>query len=78
MKFNLAVLPGDGVGPEVVAEAVRVLGAVGKKFGHEFELHYGDVGGAAIDKYGIAMGDGVLEMCQESDAVLFGAVGGPK
>ena len=78
MKFNLAVLPGDGVGPEVVAEAVRVLGAVGKKFGHEFELHYGDVGGAAIDKYGIAMGDGVLEMCQESAAVLFGAVGGPK
>jgi len=78
MKFELAVLPGDGIGPEVVAEAVKVLQAIGRKFGHEFSLHYGLVGGTAIDQSGAALTAETLKMCQECHAVLLGAVGGPK
>ena len=78
MKFKLTVLPGDGVGPEVAAEAVRVLDAVGKRFGHDFALNYGLVGGVAIDETGSALPADVLKMCRKSDAVLLGAVGGPK
>jgi len=78
MQFNITVLPGDGVGPEVTAEAIKVLQAVGKKFGHSFKLHYGLVGGAAIDEEGTTLSEDTLKMCQNSDAVLLGAVGGPK
>ncbi len=78
MVFNLAVLPGDGVGPEVIAEGIRVLEAVGKRFGHEFNLHYGLVGGVAIDQFGVALTPETLQMCRQCDAVLLGAVGGPK
>ncbi|MBI2908585.1 MAG: 3-isopropylmalate dehydrogenase [Chloroflexi bacterium] len=78
MKFELAVLPGDGIGPEVVAEAVKVLQAVGKKFGHNFSLHYGLVGGVAIDETGLALTAETLKMCKKTQAVLLGAVGGPK
>ncbi len=78
MQFNLAVLPGDGVGLEVTAEAVKVLKAVGSRFGHNFNLHYGLVGGVAIDETGVALAQDTLKMCQGSDAVLLGAVGGPK
>ena len=78
MQFNLAVLPGDGVGPEVTSEAVKVLLAIGKRFGHDFNLHYGLVGGVAIDKTRVALSPETLKMCQSSDAVLLGAVGGPK
>ena len=78
MEFNLALLPGDGIGPEVSAEGVKVLEKVGKQFGHRFNLNYDDVGGAAIDKYGVALRPGTLDMARGSDAVLFGAVGGPK
>ncbi len=78
MQFNLAVLPGDGVGPEVTAETTKVLLATGKKFGHDFNLHYGTIGGIAIDETGAALPDDTLKMCQRSDAVLLGAVGGPK
>jgi len=78
MKFDLAVLPGDGVGPEVVDEGIKVLGAIGKEFGHEFNLHYGLVGGAAIDQFRVALTDETLKMCQRCHAVLLGAVGGPK
>ena len=78
MNFKIAVLPGDGVGPEVVAEAVKVLEAVGKRFGHSFEYREGLVGGAAIDVYGVALTEETLEMCRACDAVLLGAVGGPK
>ncbi|GAI56717.1 unnamed protein product, partial [marine sediment metagenome] len=77
-QFNLAVLPGDGVGPEVTAEAVKVLKAVGSRLGHNFNLHYGLVGGVAIDETGVALSQDTLKMCQGSDAVLLGAVGGPK
>lgn len=78
MKFELVVLPGDGVGPEVVAEAVKVLQATGHRYGHEFALHYGDIGGASIDKHGVALTHDTLKMCKKCKAVLLGAVGGPK
>ncbi len=78
MEFDIAVLPGDGVGPEVIAEALKVLQAVGEKFGHSFHLHDGLVGGVAIDALGTALSDETLEMCKQCDAVLLGAVGGSK
>ncbi len=78
MEFDIAVLPGDGVGPEVVAQAVKVLQAVGGKFGHKFHLHAGSVGGIAIDTSGTALSEETLKMCKQCDAVLLGAVGGPK
>jgi len=78
MQFELVVLPGDGVGPEVTTEGIKVLEAVGKKFGHSFKLDYGLVGGVAIDQEGTALSEDTLRMCQEADAVLLGAVGGPK
>ncbi len=78
MRFHIAVLPGDGVGPEVVAGAITVLEAVGKNFGHSLEFDYGLVGGAAIDKYGVALSKETLTMCKKCDAVLLGAVGGHK
>ncbi len=78
MQFNLAVLPGDGVGPEVVTEAIKVLQAIGNKFGHNFNRHYRLVGGVAIDETGTALPDDTLKACRKSDAVLLGAVGGPK
>ncbi len=76
--FKIALLPGDGIGPEVTKEAVKVLESLGKRFGYNFQFQEAIVGGAAIDKYGTALPDGVVEMCRKSDAVLFGAVGGPK
>jgi len=78
MKFDIAVLPGDGVGPEVVAEALKVLKVVGERFGHEFKLQQGLVGGAAIDASGEALTAATLRMCRKCHAVLLGAVGGPK
>lgn len=78
MNFNIAVIPGDGIGPEVTAEGVKVLNRVGDLFGHQFSLSCGVAGGAAIDQFGTALPDDTLEMCRKSDAVLFGAVGGPK
>ena len=78
MKANIAVLPGDGIGPEIIAEGVKILHAVEKRFGHQFELHYGLVGGAAIDKTGNPFPDETFELCKNSDAVLFGAIGDPK
>ena len=78
MDFNLIVLPGDGVGPEVVDEAVKVLKAIGKRYGHNFNLNIRLVGGAAIDAEGTAVSKETLELCKKADAVLLGAVGGPK
>jgi len=78
VQFNLAVLPGDGVGPEVTNEAIKVLQAIGKKYNHTFNLQNGLVGGIAIDETGEALPKDTLKMCQSSDAVLLGAVGGPK
>jgi len=78
VQFNLAVLPGDGVGPEVTTEGIKVLQAIGKRFDHSFNLHYGLVGGVAIDETGAALPKDSLRICQSCEAVLLGAVGGPK
>jgi 3-isopropylmalate dehydrogenase len=78
MKAAIAVLPGDGIGPEVVAEAVRVLRAVGERYGHDFELTEAPIGGRAIDETGSALPTATLGLCRRVDAVLLGAVGGPK
>jgi len=77
-QFSLVVLPGDGIGPEVVAEGIKVLQTVGNKFGHSFNLQYELLGGASIDATGEALTQDNLKKCQNSDAVLMGAVGGPK
>ena len=78
MQFNLAVLPGDGIGPEVTIEAIKVLQAIGNRFGHSFNLRYGLIGGVAIDEEGTALSPNTLKICKGGDAVLLGAVGGPK
>ena len=78
MKYNIALVPGDGIGPEVTACAVEVLKAVGNKFGHEFEISEYDAGGCAIDKYGIPLPQETIDGCLASDSVMLGAVGGPK
>ena len=78
MNFDIAVLPGDGIGPEVMAEATRVLQSVGEKFGHKFHFHNGVVGGISIDKLGTALSKETLSICKDCDAVLLAAVGGPK
>src|SRR5215831_9321591 len=74
--FSIAVLPGDGIGPEVIEQAVRVLQATGKRYGHTFNLQYALVGVTAIETEGDAISDSTMQLCQQSDAVLFGAVGG--
>jgi 3-isopropylmalate dehydrogenase len=76
--YTLAVLPGDGVGPEVVTAALGVLDELGARFGFEVQRTEHLIGGAAIDATGSALPDGVLDACRNSDAVLLGAVGGPK
>ena len=76
--MKIAVLPGDGIGPEVMAEAVKVLDAVGNRFGRQFLYEYADVGGCAIDRHGLALPPATLKACESSDAILFGSVGGPK
>jgi len=78
MEFEVTVLPGDGVGPEVIAEATKVLQAVGAKFGHSFRFHDGLIGGVAIDTLGTALSEETLKMCEQCDAVVLGAVGGSK
>lgn len=78
MAFKIAVLPGDGIGPEVMKQAIRVLDAVCRKFSCELEYEYADVGGAAIDNHGRALPESTLQLCVNSDAILFGSVGGPK
>lgn len=78
MNTKLAILPGDGIGPEVMNEAIKVLDAVADKFQHDFELNFGKIGGSAIDDLGTPLPEDTLELCKQSDAVLFGAVGGPK
>ena len=78
MQAKIAVLPGDGIGAEVTGEARKVLEAVAAARGHEFQFESAMVGGAAIDAEGTALPEESLALCQRSDAVLFGAVGGPK
>ncbi len=77
-QFKVAVLPGDGIGPEVMNEALKVLEAVEGKFGVKFERTFANVGGAGIDKEGKALPQTTIDICKASDAILFGSVGGPK
>src|SRR3990167_10968475 len=78
MKKNIAVLPGDGVGPEVIREAVKVLKKIGEVFGHSFTFTEGLIGAAAIEKVGNPYPEETHELCTKSDAILFGAIGDPK
>ncbi len=75
---KIAVLAGDGIGPEVMAEAIKVLDAAQKKFNFTLSYEYADVGGIAIDNHGEALPASTLDLCEKSDAILFGSVGGPK
>ncbi|HMG70242.1 MAG TPA: 3-isopropylmalate dehydrogenase [Gemmatimonadaceae bacterium] len=76
--LTIAVLPGDGIGPEVVAEGVRVLRTVGERWEHAIELREGSIGGCALDARGTPLPPETIELCKSSDAVLLGAVGGPR
>ena len=78
MKASIAVYPGDGIGPEVISESIKVLEAIGNRFNHDFEIEAGRVGGNAIDDYGTPLPQETIDTCKDSDAILFGAVGGPK
>lgn len=78
MKLNIAVLPGDGIGPEVIAQAVKVLKAIAMEFNHVFTFNTGVVGAAAIDKTGIPLPEETINICKNADAILFGAIGDTK
>ena len=78
MKYNIAVIGGDGIGPECMASAVEILKKTGEKYGHEFSFEYLSAGGAAIDKYGKPLPGETLKRAKAADSVLLGAVGGPK
>lgn len=78
MNKKIAVLPGDGIGPEVTREAIKVLNAIAEKYDHEFEYTEADAGAIAIDRHGDPLPPSTLEICKSADAVLFGAIGDPK
>ncbi len=78
MKLNLAILPGDGIGPEIIEQAMKVVKAVAKKYNHELTYEYGLTGAVAIDKVGDPYPAKTHELCMKADAVLFGAIGDPK
>ena len=75
---RIAVLPGDGIGVEIVPQAIRVLDIVGRKYNLDFSYTEGLIGGAAVDATGTPLPDETIELCENSDAILLGAVGGPK
>lgn len=78
MRATLTLLPGDGIGPEIMAEAEQMLQELAGQCGHEFTMHHRPIGGAAIDTVGQPLPTGTLATVRQSDAVLLGAVGGPK
>ncbi|MFL0095918.1 3-isopropylmalate dehydrogenase [Tenacibaculum maritimum] len=78
MKFNIAVIPGDGIGPEVIEQAKKVINAVGFVYEHTFIYKEGLMGACAIDKTGTPLPDETIALCKDSDAILFGAIGDPK
>ncbi|MBL8245965.1 MAG: 3-isopropylmalate dehydrogenase, partial [Rhodanobacteraceae bacterium] len=78
MHSTITLLPGDGIGPEVVAAATEVLSAIAQRFGHTFDFREALIGGAAIDASGNPLPDETLAACRRADAILLGAVGGPK
>lgn len=78
MKLNIAILPGDGIGPEIIEQAMKAVEAVTKKFNHEISYEYALTGAVAIDKVGNPYPDETHDLCMKSDAVLFGAIGDPR
>ena len=78
MKKNIAVIAGDGIGPEIMAEALKALNCVQELYGHQFDIVPVCAGGCAIDQYGTSLPEESLQKCLDSDSVLLGAVGGPK
>ena len=78
MDYKIAVLKGDGIGPEIVDQAIKVLNALGKKFNHNFQFTEGITGASAIDQVGEPYPEETHQLCMNSDAVLFGAIGDPK
>lgn len=78
MKYKIATLSGDGIGPEIVEQAIKAMKSVGEVFGHEFDFQFAEVGASAIDAVGDPYPDATHNLCMESDAVLFGAIGDPK
>ena len=78
MNKTIAVIRGDGIGPEIVGETLGVLDAVAARFGHTFTYREAPMGGCAIDQFGVPLPDSSLETCLNCDSVLLGAVGGPK
>jgi isocitrate/isopropylmalate dehydrogenase len=78
MEKKIAVLNGDGIGPEVTAQSIKVLNAIAQEYGHIFHYKEALVGAVAIDKTGTALPSETIDICLDSDAVLFGAVGDPK
>ncbi|AEY64416.1 3-isopropylmalate dehydrogenase [Clostridium sp. BNL1100] len=78
MNYKITVLPGDGIGPDIIAEALKVLELIGEKYGHSFLFTEADLGGIAIDRHGEPLPQATVDTCKGSDAVLLGAVGGPK
>lgn len=78
MNYKIAVMPGDGIGPDIVAQAEQVLTEIGTVFGHTFQFTHTLIGGAALDVKGVPLPEETVAICKESDAVLLGAVGGPK
>lgn len=76
--FNIAVLDGDGIGPEVIKQGIKVLDKVGERFGHSFNYTFAPVGAIAIDKTGTPLPDETLDLCRESDAIFFGSIGHPR
>ena len=78
MKLNITVLPGDGIGPEVTTQAIKVLRAIAAEFDHKFSFNYGLMGAEAIDATGTPLPKETLNLCKSSDAILFGAIGDPK
>lgn len=77
-KFVLSVMEGDGIGPEIVKEGLKVLEEVGKRFKHTFEYKFVYVGGCSIDKYGVPLTQETIDTILSTDALFFGSVGGPK
>lgn len=77
-SYKIAVLAGDGIGPLVMKEALKILTFIAKKYKFELKLNETKIGGASIDTYGVALSDETLKLCENSDAILFGSVGGPK
>ena len=78
MKLNIAVLPGDGIGPEIIEQALKVVKAVAEKYNHQLEYQFGLTGATAIDQVGEPYPEATHQLCMASDAVLFGAIGDPK